>query len=197
MTQFERIAAGSAEALFELRNHIWRQGVVTEETIAAIPFLWETLEGPDRGIHDAIAGLLSLVAQGDSSDPVTAQRVRDQVWKGASIAEWLLLSHNEAVRRSAAAVLACFPESRDQTIPLLRQALSFEGASAEYRAALGLGLAALGQFEKAAFQGSKSEFVQEAKALAQEAAAGDPDAIATALDVLCDAAPDDDPTDWI
>ena len=146
------------EAVKALFGNIWHQGTVYPATAAAVPFLYELLNGVDVPRKSDIAGLLASIAAGNGYLEVHAVGQFAEKWrsilakKGKSLDEELAREKAQTleVRRAAsmrlldlvpylrdpqlenrlavAEALGCYPDYREATLPALRSAVRNETA---------------------------------------------------------------------
>jgi hypothetical protein len=144
------------EAINALFGNVWHQGTVYPATAAAVPFLYELLNGVDIKGKSDIAGLLASIAAGKGYLEVHAVGKFAEKWRSILAKEGKSLDEEVAreeaqtleVRRAASArlldlvpylrdpepenrlavaeALGCYPGHRATTLPALRSAAADE-----------------------------------------------------------------------
>ena len=160
------VAAGDADALYELYGNIWHQGTVYEATAHAVPFLYELALHPHVDAVSVVS-LLRMIARGSSyadvhapyegrsvrESPEYQQRIerelahvaaaRRAVVDGVPVLLRLLAEGEVTVRETSAWALGALSESAAESVGVLKLAVERD-SSPVVRAAAMLALAELG-----------------------------------------------------
>ncbi|SNT62304.1 HEAT repeat-containing protein [Asanoa hainanensis] len=139
------VAAGSEEELDELTNLVWHQGMSTDATTAAIPFLVETLDSP-RVDRVAVLGLLARIAVGSYHSPFQPEGDQQHAVVCAGRPVFLRLLQEDPgpeVRRAAAQTIGLLfaddPDAAGTTARLRRAAKSDPSDEVRADAVIALG----------------------------------------------------------